>query len=200
VPRKELSAGARPASIETPGAGDAADSGQSKGKELPMNKKNSTTDNKTTKASARAQRSYVMPVYKLQLVRDGEIMTSEVRGAVDIARNFSDVAISDRETMVVIFLDAKNRIIGRHTVSMGTVNATIAMGRDIFRAALVAGVVNAIILVHNHPSGVTTPSSEDDSLTHKISLAGTLLDIELFDHVILGPDGSYFSYADQRRI
>lgn len=132
---------------------------------------------------------YVIPVYRLRLVQDG---------TAEVARHLGDVASSEREQMVALFLDTKNRPIGRHLISMGTVDSAPAQPRDVYRAALVAGAVNGIILVHNHPSGDVTPSRSDDEVTRLIARAGTLLGIRLLDHVVLGPDGGHFSYRDRR--
>ncbi len=142
--------------------------------------------------------TYTVPVYRLQLVQDGTAEVSPVAAPADVARHLGDIARADREQMLALFLDTKNRPIGRHLVSVGTVNATPVQPRDVFRAALVAGAVNAIILAHNHPSGDVTPSREDDEVTRLVARAGALLGIRLLDHVVLGPDGGYFSYRDGR--
>jgi len=141
---------------------------------------------------------YTIPVYRLQLVQDGTAEMSAVGGPADVARHLRDVAASDRETMVAIFLDTKNRPIGRHVVSVGTINSTPVQPRDVFRAALVSGAVNGIILSHNHPSGDVTPSRDDDDVTRLVARAGTLLGIRLLDHVVLAPDGTHYSYRDSR--
>jgi DNA repair protein RadC len=141
---------------------------------------------------------YAIPVYRLRLVQDGTADVSPLTAPADVARHLGDVATSDREQMVALFLDTKNRPIGRHLVSVGTVDSTPVQPRDVFRAALVAGAVNGIILAHNHPSGDVTPSRCDDEVTRLIARAGTLLGIRLLDHVVLAPDGSHFSYRDRR--
>ena len=141
---------------------------------------------------------YSIPVYRLRLVQDGTAEVSPLVSPADVARHLGDVATSDREQMVALFLDTKNRPIGRHLVSVGTVDSTPVQPRDVFRAALVSGAVNGLILVHNHPSGDVTPSRCDDEVTRLIARAGTLLGVRLLDHVILAPDGSHFSYRDRR--
>ena len=141
---------------------------------------------------------YSIPVYRLRLVQDGTADVSPLTAPADVARHLGDVATSDREQMVALFLDTKNRPIGRHLVSVGTVDSTPVQPRDVFRAALVSGAVNGLILVHNHPSGDVTPSRCDDEVTRLIAKAGTLLGIRLLDHVILAPDGGHFSYRDRR--
>ncbi len=141
---------------------------------------------------------YSIPVYRLRLVQDGTAEVSPLVSPADVARHLGDVATSDREQMVALFLDTKNRPIGRHLVSVGTVDSTPVQPRDVFRAALVGGAVNGIILAHNHPSGDVTPSRCDDEVTRLIARAGTLLGVRLLDHVVLAPDGSHFSYRDRR--
>jgi DNA repair protein RadC len=141
---------------------------------------------------------YSVPVYRLQLVQDGTAEVSPLTSPADVARHLGDVATSDREQMVALFLDTKNRPIGRHLVSVGTVDSTPVQPRDVYRAALVSGAVNGIILAHNHPSGDVTPSRCDDEVTRLIARAGTLLGIRLLDHVILAPDGGHFSFRDRR--
>ena len=141
---------------------------------------------------------YTIPVYRLQLVQEGTADVSPLTAPADVARHLGDIAAADREHMVALFLDTKNRPIGRHLVSVGTVNATPVQPRDVFRAALVAGAVNGVILAHNHPSGDVTPSRDDDDVTRLVARAGALIGIGLLDHVILAPDGSHFSYRDRR--
>ena len=143
---------------------------------------------------------YTIPVYKLQLVQEGTATAMPVTGPAELAFHLKEIARADREHMVVIFLDTKNRPIGRQVVSIGTLNATLVHPREVFKAALIAGGsgANAVILTHNHPSNVLTPSREDDDVTRKIARAGALLCIPLLDHVILAPDGSFHSYKDSQ--
>ena len=144
--------------------------------------------------------TYTIPVYKLKLVREGRARVMPVAGPAELAFHLKEIATADREHMVVIFLDTKNRPIGRQVVSIGTLNATLVHPREIFKAALIAGGAgaNSIIVAHNHPSGVLTPSREDDEITLRIARAGALLSVPLLDHVILAPDGGFYSYKDSR--
>ena len=77
----------------------------------------------------------------------------------------------------------------------GTAYNCMTTPREFFVRACVSGC-NWIAVVHNHPSGICTPSSEDDSLTKRLVEAGGLLGIPVVDHVIIGKD-SYYSYAEQ---
>lgn len=140
---------------------------------------------------------YTIPVYRLQLVQEGTVETTAVTGPADLAFHLKEIAMADREHMVVIFLDTKNQPIGRQVVSIGTLNATLVEPREVFKAAFLSNA-HACILTHNHPSGSLAPSHEDDEVTRKIGRAGALLNLRLLDHLILAPDGRFFSYKEQR--
>ena len=84
-----------------------------------------------------------------------------------------------------LYLDGKNGILKKSLISRGTVNASLAGGREIFRDAVRLCAVS-VVLVHNHPSADPQPSEDDIALTYKLIKAGQLLDVELLDHVIIG--------------
>ena len=102
----------------------------------------------------------------------------------------------DREHFVVLLLNQKNRVIGVHTVSVGSLTASIVHPRETFKAAILANAA-AIICGHNHPSGDCQPSREDRAITQRLKEGGALLGINLLDHVIVGGEGRYFSFADE---
>lgn len=107
------------------------------------------------------------------------------------------MASADREWFVVMMLDAKCRAIGITTVSIGTLFAAMVRPAEVFKPAILANA-STIIIAHNHPSGDTTPSPEDEAVTRELVRAGKLLDIQIQDHIITGEDGKYFSFADER--
>jgi DNA repair protein RadC len=91
-------------------------------------------------------------------------------------------------------LDAKHRLIGVNTVSIGSLTTSIAHPREVFRPAVLLPTA-AVVLAHNHPSGDPSPSGEDIELTKRLREVGELLGIRVLDHVILG-DGKHYSFAD----
>ncbi len=97
----------------------------------------------------------------------------------------------NKEVLVLLVLDAKNRIIAEEVLSVGTINTSIADPREIFLTAFRNQGVS-VILLHNHPSGDPQPSREDIQTTLRICEAGRLVGIFLQDHIILGQD-SYIS-------
>lgn len=96
-----------------------------------------------------------------------------------------------RECLLLLILDSKNRVLSEELLSIGTINASIADPREIFLSALRKNGVS-ILLLHNHPSGDPTPSKEDIVTTSRIVEAGKLLGISLNDHIIIGQN-SYLS-------
>ncbi len=95
------------------------------------------------------------------------------------------VQLLDREHFIVYILDIKNRILTSEVASVGSLNSSIVHPREIFKKAVkISGA--SIILVHNHPSGDPTPSSEDIAVTKRLVQAGEVLGINVLDHVIIG--------------
>lgn len=99
------------------------------------------------------------------------------------------------EHIWMLALNVKCKPIGMFEVAHGTNRNCMTSPRELFVRACVSGC-DCIAVVHNHPSGICTPSSEDDSLTKRLVEAGGLLGIPVVDHVIIGKD-SYYSYAEQ---
>jgi len=110
-------------------------------------------------------------------------------GPEDVADMFMrEMATLDREHFRAVLLNTKNRILGVRTISIGSLNASIVHAREVFKAA-VAESAQAIVLVHNHPSGLPEPSSEDIVVTERLAEAGRILGIEVLDHIVLGSQG-----------
>ena len=102
----------------------------------------------------------------------------------------------DREHFVVMLLGQKNQVIGLHTVSIGSLSASIVAPREVFKVAILANCAN-ILIAHNHPSGDCQPSKEDRAITLRLVESGKLLGISVLDHVIIGDENKYFSFADE---
>ena len=104
-----------------------------------------------------------------------------------------------RESLRVVLLDTRHRLIHAEEVSLGTLNESLAHPREILRPAVSHGAY-AFVLVHNHPSGDPTPSEADRSLTRRIREAAELMQIHLLDHVIIGRERPgappYFSFKE----
>ena len=110
----------------------------------------------------------------------------------DIADLFIPILKHEKkEQFFIVLLDTKNRFIGKHLISLGSLNSSIVHPREVFRPA-VQDSANSIILIHNHPSGDTSPSPDDIVITRQLIAVGKLIEIPVTDHLIIG-DNSYCS-------
>ena len=144
---------------------------------------------------------YRLPRYRVTLVREGCSHTGvkHIHAPEDvhniIAAEYADAVV---ETAMMLALDTKNKVIGIFEISRGSLNASIIHPRDVFQRAILVNAAS-VILVHNHPSGDPTPSSEDVALTKKIVEAGRVLDITVLDHVICG-EGNFVSLRERGQL
>jgi len=98
------------------------------------------------------------------------------------------------EEFHLLTLDAQNRVTRQALITRGILNSSLVHPREVFRAAI-AEAAAGIIVVHNHPSGNPAPSADDKAVTIQLVEAGKLLDMPVYDHVIVGGD-RYFSFAE----
>lgn len=101
----------------------------------------------------------------------------------------------DREIFMVIFLDNQNHVINCEEMFVGTYNSVEVHPREIARKALQYNAA-ALILAHNHPSGLAEPSQADRALTKKIEQVCELIDVRVIDHLVIGK-GEYVSFAER---
>lgn len=106
-----------------------------------------------------------------------------------ISQIFSFLISESKEYFFTMHMDGKNRISCLDCVSVGSLNQSIVHPREVFKTALLSSAA-AIILVHNHPTGDPSPSSEDIAITRRLKEAGELLGIRVLDHIIIGTDGT----------
>ncbi len=119
----------------------------------------------------------------------------KVRSARDIFEYMNGrVPDESKEHLFLLHLSTKNQIMRHDIISVGTLNASLIHPREIFKAAIRESS-HAVILVHNHPSGDVEPSNADKEVTNLLREAGSILQIELLDHVIIGRD-AWFSFRE----
>jgi DNA repair protein RadC len=99
-----------------------------------------------------------------------------------------------QEHFLAVALDTKNRPIAEVEVAVGGLSACALRPADVFRVALRESAA-ALLLVHNHPSGDPSPSTEDVAFTRRLRRAGELVGVEVLDHIVIGEQG-YFSFLD----
>lgn len=118
-----------------------------------------------------------------------------LRDARSIATYFMEkLRHENQELLVLCMFDSQCRLLAEEVISKGSVNSSIVPSREIFLVALQKQAVH-IVLLHNHPSGVSLPSREDDEATRRIAECGQMIGIPLSDHIIIG-DHNYYSYRE----
>ncbi|MEI6166511.1 MAG: JAB domain-containing protein [bacterium] len=108
-----------------------------------------------------------------------------VRTPEDCYRACEEQAGYGQEAFTVLCLNTRNRLIAGGIISIGVIDATLVHAREVFRKAIEIRA-SAVVLIHNHPSGETTPSAEDIRLTKQLVQAGQVIGIKVLDHVIIG--------------
>lgn len=121
-----------------------------------------------------------------------------IRSPRDACQAAASIRLEEKEHFLTLYLNARNVMIHKETVSIGSLNANIVHPREVFRPAI-ARAAAALILIHNHPSGDVTPSQEDLNLTARLVEAGRLLGIEVLDHVIVS-SRNYLSFRSESYI
>ncbi len=143
---------------------------------------------------------YRLPVYRVALVRDGSLFHHErplITAPTVAARILSTYfATVDREHFVVLLLNAKNRLLGLNTVSVGSLTSAVVRPAEAFKPAILANAA-AVILSHNHPSGDPTPSAEDRAITSRLVQVGDLLGMRVLDHLIIGEETQWYSFQER---
>lgn len=110
-----------------------------------------------------------------------------IRTSRDVYDYTVDMRMLPKEHLRGLYLDTHYQVIHDETLSIGTIDANLIHPREVFRPAL-AHAAAAVVLVHNHPSGIVTPSEADCVVTEQIAAAGKILGIELIDHVVITDD------------
>ena len=121
-----------------------------------------------------------------------------INDAKDAVAQLADLRDLKKEHLVALYINARNKLIHRDLVSVGTLNANLVHPREVFEPAI-ARASAQVIVAHNHPSGDPEPSEDDLIITKKLVDGGKLLDIELIDHIIITKTG-YLSFKDKKLI
>ena len=133
------------------------------------------------------------------LSQSKSLSNKKITSPQDIAEFFIPILRDElKEKFIVVCLNSSNKISSYETISIGNLNSSVVHPREVFKVAIDNSSAN-IILIHNHPSGNPEPSNEDIRITKKIVEAGKILDILVFDHLIIAGE-TYTSFVEKRLI
>lgn len=108
-----------------------------------------------------------------------------IRTAKDVYEYLQDLRSLPKEHLRGLYVNTHHRLIHDEVISIGTINSNLIHPREVFKPAIEYGAV-AVILAHNHPSGVVTASAADIEITNRVIEAGKIIGIPLVDHIIIG--------------
>lgn len=142
---------------------------------------------------------YQLDMVSVRLVHDKPLLSnhkiSTPEDAVEVMGKF--LSEMDREVMCIINLKTDGTPINGHIASMGGINEVMVHPREILKTAILSNAAS-MILLHSHPSGNIEPSREDVAVTERMMEIGTLMNIPLLDHIIIGGDThNYFSFREK---
>ena len=141
------------------------------------------------KGIGRAKAASVIAAFELARrgLDRGVGLAPTIHGPRDVVALISDIRDRKKEHFLALFLNARNQVITREDVSVGSLNASLVHPREVFAPA-VGSAAASVVLAHNHPSGDVTPSRQDIELTRRLAQAGEIMGIEVVDHVMLAAD------------
>jgi DNA repair protein RadC len=132
-------------------------------------------------------------------VREAEARdVSVVVSKEDVLRLFAPLAELGHEEFWALYLTSGGRVLDRVRLSQGGVAGTVVDHKLVIKRAIEL-LAPSLILVHNHPSGIATPSPQDEAVTRSIGAAAALFEIALVDHIIISRSGGY-SFAENHRL
>lgn len=138
-------------------------------------------------------------VYKSHVPADNRPTISSSKDAFHILyENWNKDKLELLEEAKMLLLNRRGGVLGIYNLSSGGLSATIVDSRLVYMAALKANA-HSIILSHNHPSGMLSPSEQDLRLTNNIYKAGEIIGVQLLDHIIISNQG-YYSFADEGKL
>jgi DNA repair protein RadC len=113
----------------------------------------------------------------------------------DVLKEIDHIRENKKENFICLYLDTRNKLIYKETVSIGTLNANLVHPREVFEPA-VRNLAAQVILVHNHPSGDSEPSEDDLEITKRLTESGKILGIEVIEHIIV-TKGGFLSFKEK---
>src|SRR3989344_492793 len=116
----------------------------------------------------------------------------------DVVAQLTDLRHNKKEHFIALYLNARNQLVHKETISMGTLNANLVHPREVFEPALKHSVAG-IMVAHNHPSSDPKPSEDDLEITKRLVEAGKMMGVELLDHVIIATN-NHFSFKEEELI
>ena len=141
------------------------------------------------KGVGKAKASILVAAFELarRAMQEGLGVLPVISRPAEIVPLLAEIKDQRKEYFLCLYLNARNQVIHKEVISIGSLSASIVHPREVFQGAITRNAAS-ILLAHNHPSGDVTPSQEDLKLTDRMVQAGRIMGIEILDHIILTAD------------
>lgn len=136
--------------------------------------------------------------HRVELKKIRPVPKVKIAAPIDVVNFVKEMEDYDRERFKAIHCDTKNRVLGVENIAEGTLNSAIVHPRETAKGAILNNAAG-VIFVHNHPSGLSQPSNEDDILISRLRDAFKMLSIDVLDAIVIGKEG-YYSYKEDMRL
>lgn len=144
----------------------------------------------------RREQKVNIPIVSIKQVKESSFTYRAARSPNDVYQVVTEfLQEKDREYFICLTLNKKGEINNISVVSIGSLYSAIVSPREVFKTAIMSNAAS-LIIAHNHPSGNTTPSTEDKELTQRLVEAGEIIGIKIVDHIIVG-DNTYLSFQEK---
>lgn len=156
---------------------------------------------KQIKGIGLAKASQILAAFELSkriLKVDDSNTRPTIQTPKDVIAQVSYLKNLKKENFVVLYLNSRNELLVKETISIGTLNANLVHPREVFEPAI-TGFASTVVFIHNHPSGDPELSEDDLKITKQLVGAGKILGIEVLDHIIIGQE-KYISLKDRKMI
>lgn len=136
--------------------------------------------------------------HRVELKKIRPVPKVKIAAPIDVVNFVKEMEDYDRERFKAVHFDTKNRVLGVENIAEGTLNSALVHPRETAKGAILNNAAG-VIFVHNHPSGISKPSNEDDILISKLRDAFKMLSIDVLDAIVIGKEG-YYSYKEDMRL
>jgi DNA repair protein RadC len=169
-------------------------------KQFPLTKLSSvqTTDLMSFPGVGRTKAARIMAALELgeRMYAPCHLNKVIIHSVLDTVNELKEYASKKQEYLVVLYLNARDEMLQKEVIGIGSLNSLVITPKEVFGPALIAPC-SSIIVAHNHPSGDPEPSTDDIKFTQRIHEAGEVLGIRLVDHIVLAKS-SYYSFRDNK--
>ena len=143
------------------------------------------------------KKPYKLDRVAIRMVKERPLLSDELVNSPDLVVKLMQELLKDydREVYAIVNFQSNLQPINMNIVSVGALNASLVHPREMLKSVVLSNAAS-VMLIHNHPGGVMRPSNEDKDITVRVAEVMKLMEVNLLDHIIVGPDKQYYSFYE----